>query len=298
MHVKVTKRVTLKFCIMTIRYESLSRMQTWNKILNSYCQMFILLVNRLNEWKFLRVSMGCDFSTSLPAPPSDQQNTTEAVAASSHSTWRLLISSFSSLLSAGLKVLYFYEHSHLKVEQLITWIYFLSRFSYFSDYIVSHVFPGVYLSKEKQVFQTPTQLLMKPNSEVNLTLTHEIPSYDTILWYQRSPGNTSLKLIGYVSFKNSKVEPQFQSHFKMSGDGEKTVYLHILSLTHPEHSGEYFGAASMHSNKRQWLSHTKTSIMNQQRTAQQQETTETTKHSIINVKNNCFINYIALKWGR
>ncbi|TKS87122.1 T-cell receptor beta-1 chain C region [Collichthys lucidus] len=85
---------------------------------------------------------------------------------------------------------------------------------------------------------------MKPNSEVNLTLTHEIPSYDTILWYQRSPGHTSLKLIGYVYYKTPKVESQFQSHCKVSGDGEKTAYLQILNLRHPEDSGEYFGAAS------------------------------------------------------
>ncbi|TKS87146.1 T-cell receptor beta-1 chain C region [Collichthys lucidus] len=103
---------------------------------------------------------------------------------------------------------------------------------------------GVYLSKEKQVFQTPTQLLMKPNSEVNLTLTHEIPSYDTILWYQRSPGHTSLKLIGYVYYKTITVESQFQSHFKVSGDGQKIAHLQILNLRHPEDSGEYFGAAN------------------------------------------------------
>ncbi|KAG8013116.1 hypothetical protein GBF38_021331 [Nibea albiflora] len=103
---------------------------------------------------------------------------------------------------------------------------------------------GVYLSKEKQVFQSPTQLLMKANSEVNLTLTHKIPRYDTILWYQRSPGDTSLKLIGYIYYKTPTVESQFQSHFKVSGDGEKTAYLHILNLRRPEDSGEYFGAAN------------------------------------------------------
>ncbi|XP_044023436.1 M1-specific T cell receptor beta chain-like [Siniperca chuatsi] len=117
-----------------------------------------------------------------------------------------------------------------------------------SRFIVSIItvfcFKGVYLSKEKQVFQTPHELLMKPNGEVNLSFTHQIPSYDTILWYQRSAGDTSLKLIGYMYYKTPNVEPAFQSHFKVSGDGEKTAYLHILNLTHPEDSGEYFGAAS------------------------------------------------------
>ncbi|XP_071354556.1 uncharacterized protein [Trachinotus anak] len=102
---------------------------------------------------------------------------------------------------------------------------------------------GVYLSKEKQVFQTPRDLVEEPNSVVVLNLTHLISSYDTILWYQRSPGDTSLKLIGYMWYKTPKVETQFEGRFNVSGDGEKTAFLHILNLTHPEDSGEYFGAA-------------------------------------------------------
>ncbi|CAK6965773.1 hypothetical protein PFLUV_G00229620 [Scomber scombrus] len=108
---------------------------------------------------------------------------------------------------------------------------------------------GVYLNKEKQVFQEPRNLLWKPNDEVKLNCTHKISGYDTILWYQRSAGDTALKLIAYMRYKTPKVEPPFQSRFKVSGDGEKTAYLHILNLTHTEDSGEYFGAASMHSYK-------------------------------------------------
>jgi len=99
------------------------------------------------------------------------------------------------------------------------------------------------------VFQSPANVLGKANSEVNLTLSHNISSYDTILWYQRSPGDTSLKLIAFVYYKTSTVEAQFQGLFAVRGDGEKAAYLHILNLTHPEHTGEYFGAASMHSEE-------------------------------------------------
>ncbi|MEQ2190191.1 hypothetical protein AMECASPLE_037539 [Ameca splendens] len=105
---------------------------------------------------------------------------------------------------------------------------------------------GVYLSKEKEVSQSPAEVLSQPNSKVNLTFTHKIPSYDTILWYQRSPGDTSLNLIGYVYFKSPTVESAFEGHFKVSGDGEKTAYLHILNLRHPEDGGEYFGAARIY----------------------------------------------------
>uniref|UniRef100_A0A8C6PIY2 Immunoglobulin V-set domain-containing protein n=1 Tax=Nothobranchius furzeri TaxID=105023 RepID=A0A8C6PIY2_NOTFU len=82
-----------------------------------------------------------------------------------------------------------------------------------------------------------------------LTLAHEIPSYDTVLWYQRSPGDTALKLVAYIYYKIPKVEPPFESHFKVSGDGEKKAHLHILNLTHSEDSGDYFGAASLHGDK-------------------------------------------------
>ncbi|KAF3700855.1 hypothetical protein EXN66_Car016543 [Channa argus] len=103
---------------------------------------------------------------------------------------------------------------------------------------------NVYLSKEQKVFQSPAELFSKPNALVNLSFTHQIQSYDTILWYQRSAGDTSLKLIGYMSYRNAKVETPFQGHFEVSGDGEKTAHLHILNTRHPEDSGEYFGAAS------------------------------------------------------
>ncbi|KAF0043902.1 hypothetical protein F2P81_003060 [Scophthalmus maximus] len=140
---------------------------------------------------------------------------------------------------------------------------------------------SVYLSKEKQVFQTPAELLQKANGEVKLSLTHQIQSYDTILWYRRSAGDNSLKLIGYVAYKNPTVETPFQSHFKVSGDGEDTAFLHIFNLTHPEDSGEYFGAASMHSSKDERLGRTKTSVMMmRQITAQRQETTETRRRGV------------------
>jgi len=99
------------------------------------------------------------------------------------------------------------------------------------------------------VFQTPSELIKEPNSEATLRLEHQIPRYDTILWYQRSAGDTSLKLIAYMYYQIANVEPSFKSHFNVSGNGETRVYLHIGKLGHPEHSAEYFGAASRHSHK-------------------------------------------------
>lgn len=112
-----------------------------------------------------------------------------------------------------------------------------------------HLFTGVHLDEAKQVFQTPPELFMNPDGESKLNCSHLISSYDTILWYQRSPGDTALKLIGYISNTSPTVEKSFQSHFSVSGNGRKTAHLHILKARHPEDSGEYFAAASMHSDK-------------------------------------------------
>ena len=90
---------------------------------------------------------------------------------------------------------------------------------------------------------------MNPDSQFNLSCSHQISGYYVILWYQRSPGDTALKLIGYMFDKNPTVEPSFQSHFNVSGHGATEAYLHILKARHPEDSGEYFAAASMHSDK-------------------------------------------------
>ncbi|CAK6983855.1 Ig heavy chain V region 108A [Scomber scombrus] len=108
------------------------------------------------------------------------------------------------------------------------------------DAVSSHYFhhhfvwiKGVYLNKEKQVFQEPRNLLWKPNDEVKLNCTHKILSYDTILWYQRSAGDTALKLIAYMRYKTPKVEPPFQSRFKcstMSSSVHTFVFLFVFSF--------------------------------------------------------------------
>ena len=121
----------------------------------------------------------------------------------------------------------------------------------------------------------PAELLVKPNSEVNLSLSHLNPSYDTILWYQRSAGDSSLKLIGYVNYKFLTIQPLFVGQFDVSGNGEKQAFLHIKKARHPEDSGEYFGAASLHSYKDGDAVVPETSITMQQIPAHRQETTET-----------------------
>uniref|UniRef100_A0A3B4XI22 Immunoglobulin V-set domain-containing protein n=1 Tax=Seriola lalandi dorsalis TaxID=1841481 RepID=A0A3B4XI22_SERLL len=106
-----------------------------------------------------------------------------------------------------------------------------------------HLSTGVSLSKEMQVLQTPAELLRPLNDSVKLECTYKNPDFNTFLWYQRSKGETALKLIGYIYYKTQFIEPSFRGHFNMSVDRGNTVYLHIQSLKHPEHSAEYFAAA-------------------------------------------------------
>lgn len=107
---------------------------------------------------------------------------------------------------------------------------------------------GVLPVEVMQVLQSPAELLLPPNKEDNLTCTHKVPNGNTILWYQRSKGDTALKLMGYIYYGMVTVEPPFKDDFDMSGDGRNTAYLHILNPK-PEHSAEYFGAATRHSDK-------------------------------------------------
>ena len=61
-------------------------------------------------------------------------------------------------------------------------------------------------------------------------------------------GDTALKLIGYVYFEGDTVETPYKTHFNVSGDGRKEAHLYVLNARQPEDVGEYFCAASRHSD--------------------------------------------------
>ncbi|CAB1335682.1 unnamed protein product, partial [Coregonus sp. 'balchen'] len=101
------------------------------------------------------------------------------------------------------------------------------------------------LSQTDNIHQTPTEILKRPEDKVQLSCSHNIPTYNTILWYQQSAQNTALKPIGYVTFTSPIMEDSFKERFSMSGDAapRKTVYLHIPKLREAEDSAVYFCAA-------------------------------------------------------
>ncbi|KAF5887600.1 Alpha-1,3-mannosyl-glyco 4-beta-N-acetylglucosaminyltransferase B-like protein [Clarias magur] len=95
----------------------------------------------------------------------------------------------------------------------------------------------------KNVDQSPDVICL-PNESLNLTCNHRIKSYDTVLWYLRTRGDTRLKLIGNAMYNTTKkIEENFKGNFKLYGNGESSVNLEIPKASQAVHSALYFCAA-------------------------------------------------------
>lgn len=68
-----------------------------------------------------------------------------------------------------------------------------------------------------------------------------------MFWYQSQCGKTSLNLIGYLNYKNAKMEDLFEGSFSLDGDlggdDAKNGSLLIQKLEQ-EHTAVYYCAAS------------------------------------------------------
>lgn len=100
------------------------------------------------------------------------------------------------------------------------------------------------LVKCKDVHQQPEDLLCRAGDEkVEISCSHTIKSYDTILWYQQTEVDTAMKLIGYVSYTSIKsIEAPWKNVFNVSGNGEEKASLHF-SFINTSLSAVYFCAA-------------------------------------------------------
>lgn len=98
-----------------------------------------------------------------------------------------------------------------------------------------------------QVHQSPSAVLRKAGGEVQLVCTHGKPDYTVMLWYQQSPGDKALKLIGYVEYSRISHEELYKNHFNITGDlsgsTAKNGSLFIVDLRESEHSAVYYCAA-------------------------------------------------------
>ncbi|KAJ8340911.1 hypothetical protein SKAU_G00332020 [Synaphobranchus kaupii] len=96
------------------------------------------------------------------------------------------------------------------------------------------------LSFGNSVHQSPSTLLNHTGESVQLRCSHNIPSYNTILWYQQPQQGNGMKLIGRVYFTNPEMEGE--KRFNVSGDGERQAFLHINKLASTD-SAVYLCAA-------------------------------------------------------
>lgn len=87
---------------------------------------------------------------------------------------------------------------------------------------------------------------MKPGDEEQISCSHDRTDYRVMLWYQQSPGDTAMKLIGYLNFKAPTMEESYKDHFNISGDlGGNTAKNGSLVVrgVKQEHSAVYYCAA-------------------------------------------------------
>ncbi|KAK2826656.1 hypothetical protein Q5P01_020870 [Channa striata] len=76
--------------------------------------------------------------------------------------------------------------------------------------------PGVGLGLE--VRQSPSELITKSGDNVQIFCNHNKTDYYVMLWYQRSPGDTAMKLIGYLYNSADTMESAYKDKFNISGN--------------------------------------------------------------------------------
>ncbi|MED6274637.1 hypothetical protein CHARACLAT_018300 [Characodon lateralis] len=102
------------------------------------------------------------------------------------------------------------------------------------------------LSLGLEVHQSHSDFIKKAGDEVQIFCSHERTDYRVILWYQQSPGDTAMKLIGYLHYQNPSIEDAYKKAFGMSGDlggnTAKNASL-IIQTLEQSHTAVYYCAA-------------------------------------------------------
>uniref|UniRef100_H3BZQ2 Ig-like domain-containing protein n=1 Tax=Tetraodon nigroviridis TaxID=99883 RepID=H3BZQ2_TETNG len=97
------------------------------------------------------------------------------------------------------------------------------------------------------VRQSVSDLLTKPGDNVQIFCSHDKTDYRVMLWYQRSPGDTAMKLIGYLNYQDVTMEEQYKRNFNMTGDlrvdNAKNGSL-MIQITGRDEDAVYYCAAS------------------------------------------------------
>lgn len=104
--------------------------------------------------------------------------------------------------------------------------------------------PGACLGLD--VRQSPSDLISKPGDKAKILCRHDRTDYYVMLWYQRSPGDTALKLIGYLYNKAVTMENSDRVNFNLSGDlsgNKKKEGALTIQVSGEEQVADYFCAA-------------------------------------------------------
>ncbi len=92
----------------------------------------------------------------------------------------------------------------------------------------------------KTVFQSPGDLIKNKDESAVIICTHNIPSYERILWYKKDI--MGFNFMGFLNLEYDNPELEFKSKIKLDGDGRKNGTLTISNLKLND-SAVYFCAA-------------------------------------------------------
>lgn len=120
-----------------------------------------------------------------------------------------------------------------------------------------HLFTGHLFSS---VVQTPPEVIVRSGQTFTLCCSHNISSYNTILWYYQHEHSQGMHIIGYSFHGTHNVENLDDKKYKLEGDAKNSVNLTISELTLKE-SAVYFCAASTHSALGPTMSPTKSPFL-------------------------------------
>uniref|UniRef100_A0A3Q3WHT5 Ig-like domain-containing protein n=1 Tax=Mola mola TaxID=94237 RepID=A0A3Q3WHT5_MOLML len=98
-----------------------------------------------------------------------------------------------------------------------------------------------------RVHQSPSDIITEPDAREQISCSHDKTDHRLMLWYQRSPRDTALKLIGYLNYQSVTMEEPYKDNFTISGDlsGDKAKKVSLITnVTGFEHTAVYYCATS------------------------------------------------------
>lgn len=106
-----------------------------------------------------------------------------------------------------------------------------------------------------------SDVIRKPGERVQISCSHDKTDYRVMLWYQRLPRDTAMRLIGYLNFKDATMENRYERDFNITGDlsrNEKKEGSLVVNTAGDGHTAVYYCAAREAHRQKTLLNFTKT----------------------------------------